>query len=285
MEEIQETPFLNREVGFFVKKGGCIMLYRYTTLFIILIVTFTINPSLTQPVCAESLVQSTTDTRVVVAMHVGQAEIQKLVPAPWQVVSIPGGPLKGSNFFIVFTDTFFVQDAQGKPDKDGVTRKVGFAVPAKHTQTGEMATVVTGGFTANIQEVPGPYKDFVQATIRREQTYKGVNVEPAASEDFWEVRDARGVVVMELRIHYQQALPSRAKLEQKNYSGAQPSFFRIYRVDQAMDIVKSVPAGINRVQNYQLHMDVPELKKLFDGTEQLVAVAVIPLYVRQIFLP
>ena len=30
---------------------------------------------------------------------------------------------------------------------------------------------------------------------------------------------------------------------------------------------------------------VPELSKLLDGTEQLVAVTVIPLYVRQVFLP
>ena len=97
------------------------------------------------------------------------------------------------------------------------------------------------------------------------------------------MRDALGVVI-ELRIQYQQAPLSRAKSEQKNYSGAEPSFFRIYRVDQAADIVKSIPAGIDRVQNYQLRVAVPELKKLFDGTEQLVAVSVIPLYVRQIFL-
>jgi hypothetical protein len=32
-------------------------------------------------------------------------------------------------------------------------------------------------------------------------------------------------------------------------------------------------------------MTLLELSKLFDGTEQLVAVAVIPLFVRQIFLP
>ena len=185
---------------------------------------------------------------------------------------------------IVFIDTFLVQDAQGKPDNGAITRKVVFAVPAKHTQTGEMAAVVTGGFTGNINEVPGPYKSFVQATIRREQTQKGVNVEPVAGGDFWEVRDSRGVVI-ELRIQYQQAPLSRAKLDQKNYSGAEPSFFRIYRVDTATDIVKSIPAGIDRVQNYQLRVAVPELKNLFNGTEQLVAVTVVPLYVRQIFLP
>ena len=109
-------------------------------------------------------------------------------------------------------------------------------------------------------------------------------MEIGVGEDFWEVRDARGVVI-ELRIQYQQALLSRAKSEQKMYSGVEPSFFRIYRLDQATDIVKSIPAGIDRVQNYQFRVSVPELKKLFDGTEKLVAVTVIPLYVRQIFLP
>jgi len=233
---------------------------------------------------AETLVQSTVDTRLTVALRVGQAEIQKLVPPPWQVTPIPGGPLKEANLFVVFIDSFLVQNAQGKPDQGGVTRKVVFAVPAKHTQTGEMATVITGGFTGNIDEVPGPYKGFVQATIRREQTHKGVNMEIGVGEDFWEVRDTRGGVI-ELRVQYQQALPLRAKSEQKIYSAVEPSFFRIYRADTATDIVKSVPAGIDRLKNYQFRVAVPELKKLFDGTEQLVAVSVIPLYVRQIFLP
>ncbi len=260
------------------------MLYKYIAVFLILGFSLASNLSLTQPVYAETLVQSTADTRLVVAMRVGQAELQKLVPAPWQVTPIPGGPVKEANFMIVFIDSFLVQDAQGKPDQGGITRKVVFAVPAKHTQTGEMASVITGGFTANIDEVPGPYKDFVQAAIRREQTRKGVNMEIGVCEDFWEVRDARGVVI-ELRIQYQQALLSRAKSEQKIYSGVEPSFFRIYRLDQATDIVKSIPAGIDRVQNYQFRVAVPELGKLFDGTEQLVAVSVTPLYVRQIFLP
>ena len=159
-----------------------------------------------------------------------------------------------------------------------------FAVPAKHTQTSEMATVNSGGFTADVQNVPGPYKTYGHATIRREQAYKGANIEAGVSDDFWEVRDARGGII-ELRVQYQSALPSRAKSEQKIYSAVEPGFFRIYRTDTATDIVKSVPAGIDRVKNYQFRVAVPELSKLFDGTEQLVAVGVVPLYVRQIFLP
>lgn len=260
------------------------MLTKYIAVFIILGISLAGNLSFTKPVCAETLVQSTAETRLMVALRVGQAELQKLVPPPWQIMTIPGGPFKEANFFIVFIDMFLVQDAQGKPDMGGIGRLVGLAVPVKHTQTGEVATIMVGGFMANISNVPGPYKNYVGATIRREQTYKGANLEAGVGEDFWEVRDTRGGTI-ELRVQYQRALPSRAKSEQKLYSAVEPSFFRIYRMETATDLLKSIPVGINRVQNYQLRVAVPELSKLFDGTEQLVGIAAIPLYVRQVFLP
>jgi len=56
-------------------------------------------------------------------------------------------------------------------------------------------------------------------------------------------------------------------------------------VETATDIVKSIPAGIDRVQNYKLRVAVPELSKLINGTEQLVGVAIYPLYLRQVFPP
>src|SRR4030042_6903138 len=260
------------------------MLTKYIAVFFILGISLAGNLFFNQPVCAETLVQSTAETRLTVVLRVGQAELQKLVPAPWQVMSLPGGPLKEANFFIIFIDAFLVQDAQGKPDKGGTNRGVVFGAPTKQTQTGEMAFVVTGGFTPNIDNGPGPYKNYVQAPIRREQTHKGANLESGVGEDFWEVRDARGGSI-ELRVQYQLALPSRAKAEQKIYSAVEPSFFRLYRFEQAPDMLKSIPAGINRVQNYQLRVTVPELSRLFDGTEQLVGITTTPLYVRQVFLP
>ena len=147
-----------------------------------------------------------------------------------------------------------------------------------------MATIVIGGLASNTLNVPGPYKTFVQATLRREQTYKGANIEAGLVDDFWEVRDTRGGGI-DLRVQYQRAIPSRAKSEMKPYSAVEPSFFRIYRADAATDIAKSIPAGIDRVQNYQLRVTVSELGKLFDGTEQLVGIVVSPVLLRQIFLP
>jgi hypothetical protein len=260
------------------------MLNKYIAVSLFLAIILVGNLSLAPTVWAENLVQSTVETRLVVALRVGQPEVQKLVPAPWQVDPPPAGPLKDANFMFVFIDQFLVQDPQGKPDMGGINRYVVLSVPVKHTQTGEMAPLVTGGFTPDIRNVPGAYKTATQSTVKRELTNKGNNIEPGVADDFWEVRKPRGGSI-ELRVQYQQALPLRAKSEQKVYSGVEPSFFRIYRSETATDVLKSIPANINRVQNYQLRVTMPGLKNLFDGSEQLVGIVAYPLFLRQIFLP
>jgi hypothetical protein len=260
------------------------MLYRYVAVLLLLGVGLLGNVSLTQPVWAETHVQSLALTQVVVALRVGQAELQKWVPAPWEVTSIPAGPLKGANLSLVFIDVLLLRDGQGKPDLGGINRQVVLGVSAKNTQTGELAPFTIGGLGSNKLNVPGPYKNFVHATLRREQTYRGADTQAGEGEDFWEVRDTHGGVI-ELRVQYQRGLPSRAKSEMKMHSSVEPGFFRIYRIDGTTDIIRSIPAAIDRVQKYQLRVNVPELGKLFDGTEQLVGIAVSPAYLREVFLP
>ena len=60
----------------------------------------------------ETHFQLTTETKLVVALSVGQADFQKLVPTPFQ----------GTNISIVFIYGFLIYDDQGKPDKCGVNR-------------------------------------------------------------------------------------------------------------------------------------------------------------------
>jgi hypothetical protein len=52
-----------------------------------------------------------------------------------------------------------------------------------------------------------------------------------------------------------------------------------------MDVVRSLSAGIDRVQSYEFRVTAAELRELFDGSEQLVSIATVPWYLRQIFLP
>ena len=234
---------------------------------------------------ADNLVQSIMETRLVLGFRVGQEELKKLLPASWQVNPAPGGPMKDANLFLVLIDPLLFVDAEGKPDAAAFNRYVVFSVPAKNMQTGEIATVIiTGGVASPTSNVPGPYKTNVMGTIKREQTYKGANTEIGIVDDVWEVRDTQGGS-MEVRIQYERALPVRTKQEQKLYSSIEPTFYRIYRQEYAVDLVKSIPVGVDRIKNYRFNVAMPKVKNLFDGSEQLLGVVAYPVFLRQIFLP
>ena len=234
---------------------------------------------------AEKLVGSNVDNRTVVAFRVGQAELQSWLPAPWQVNPIAGGPLKEANLYVIFVDRLLGLDAQGKPAAGGTFRVVALAVPAKNAQTGESAPFVIRIFAPHEDlDLYNPYKNTVRATIRKEQTLKSADLGPGTGSELWELRDSAGEM-LQFQMEYQRAVPSRAKQESKPRSAVVPTFYRIYRIDQGTDLVKSIPAGVDRVQNYQFRVTMSELSKLFDGTEQLVGILVIPWYVRQISLP
>ncbi len=60
--------------------------------------------SSTRPSSAETLVQQNVDTRVVLAFRVGQAGLQRWLPAPWQVDPVATGPSKGASLTVSFID-------------------------------------------------------------------------------------------------------------------------------------------------------------------------------------
>ena len=223
---------------------------------------------------AETPVGSNVDTRVVVALQVRPEALPQWVAAPWQVNPVAAGPSKGANLSVVFVDQHLVQDADGKPVAAGVNRIMALTVPGKHSGTGATASVVARIYSSEPSYVPGPYKNGVPATIRRERTLRGSSTEPQSGREIWTINAAGGAA--ELQFDYQGGLPSRSQSESKVYSGVEPTFFRIYRVDQGTDVVKSVPEGIDRVQNFRLSIGIPELAKLFDGSERVVSVTVIP---------
>jgi hypothetical protein len=68
-------------------------------------------------------------------------------------------------------------------------------------------------------------------------------------------------------------------------SSVEPDIFFNYKDDYASDLVKSIPAGIDRVQYYKFRTTIPELHKMFDGSEKLIGILVNPCRVRQRFRP
>ena len=112
----------------------------------------------------------------------------------------------------------------------------------------------------------------------------GADFDPGTGSEAWLVQDQAGGI-LKFRMNYRRALPTRSRGEARPHSNIDPTFFRMYRYDQLMDVVKSVPDDIDRVSSHHLRVTIKELRELFNGSEQLVGIALIPWYGRQTFLP
>jgi len=204
------------------------------------------------------------------------------LPAPWQVAPISRGAFEGTNLLVIFNDALLNQDAEGRPAPDAINRYAGFVIPATHPDTGEPANFPVRILAVHPQSIPGRYRTAVQATARREQTVSAEGIETVVTDHF-EFRDAGGEVVLDLQ--YRRGTPARTQSQVNVRSAVEPAIHRIHQLDQLVDLVRSVPAGIDRAQNCRLRVTVPELSDLFDGEEQLVSIAVNPWHLRQVVEP
>src|SRR5574341_256264 len=196
------------------------MAYRCSAAVFLLWITSVGTLSGTRPAWAETLTGSNVETRLVLALRVNQAALQGWLPAPWQVNPIAAAPSKDANLVVTFVDRLLGQDAEGKLHGSGICRVVALTVPAKHPQTGESAPFVIRIYESDLHEIPGDFKNSVQATVRREQRQKGTNVEIGEGRDVWEMRDTAGGTI-DLQIEYRRALPSRTKTEVKPRSAVE----------------------------------------------------------------
>lgn len=230
---------------------------------------------------AEALVANVADTRTTLAFSVSEAAAQDWLPAPWKTAPLPKGPFKGANLLLVCIDRLLHQDADGKPKAGGSYRMVVLVVPAMNPETGDKAPFITRVYSP--QGAPGPYKNSLEATVSRTSSSEGTAANAGTGSDSWTVGQSGGT--MELRVEYEKAVPKRLQREMRPRSAVDPTLLRIYRYEQLIDVVKSIPAGTDRAPSHYVRVSIPELAALFDGNEQLVGIAVIPWYSRQTFLP
>jgi hypothetical protein len=227
---------------------------------------------------AETLLESSLFYRIYLAFSVDQEAAQEWLPAPWKVVPVPKGPFKGANLYVIFDDKFIMQDAAGKPYMGGGTYCLSALVAfAKNQQSGEVLPFVTRIYW--FFDDPSSYKNAVKATVSREASIKGATPESGAGTEVWKVEDSAGGMI-EFRMDYQRALPTRKMHEFKVSSSVDTNILFTYKDDAATDVVKSIPDGIDRVKNYKFRVTMTELRKMFDGSEKLVGILVNPSRVR-----
>lgn len=226
-----------------------------------------------------SLLNSTIDTKIQVRFQAEESRVQRRLPAPWEVAASAEDVHFGTNLLVIFNDVLLKQDGDGAPAPDAVNRFVAFLIPAVDPKTGERSVFMTRIFSAHTAAVPGRYRNALLADITREQVVTGTGVDTACTERFAVSCPDGGTI--ELRLRYRRGIPSRVAWPTTMRSAADPSIVRLYRSEALIDVVKSLPAGVDRVEDYALRVTVPEFGDLFDGSERLVSIAAVPWFVRQ----
>lgn len=229
----------------------------------------------------EKAAGSNVDTRLGMSFKVSDAAVRKLLPEGWEVSPASSGPSQGANLNVSIVNMVSAYDAEGKPTTP--YRGVAFVVPAKKKGTDATVPMVAGGlFTSNY--APGAYGVFLPARITIDHK-TGVGLDGKTTvEQTWQLR-ADGGHTIDIHVQYTAGVPAISKVEQRVYSAAKPDFFRIYRFEQATEVVRSVPLNVDRVARVSFKATGDKFGALFDGTEQLVSVTAIPWYSRQVTLP
>ena len=225
--------------------------------------------------------------RLMLGFRVKPDLVQQQLPAPWQLHPVDKGPLQGANFFVILLGRVRDEDAAGQPRARGANRIINFVAPAQHPQSGQTASVILDGFASNPVNVPGVFQAYRAATVQMEHTIKGRAVDVEDVTDVWEVQEATGPGGLQLRLRSQRQLSTqtRERGEAQVLSARDPTLWQRHTFDAVAAVLKSVPEGTDRVQEYHFRLTGPEYRELFDGSEQLIGISVTSWYMRQVFGP
>lgn len=231
---------------------------------------------------AEKPVGTYGELRTVLSFKVPDANAQKLLPEGWQLSPASTGPSKDANLNVVLIDVLTVQNPDGSPGE--TYRAAVLVVPAKKKGTDATVAMVVGGLASTPGSVPGAYGNFTLASTTVD---RHIHTDPAGKsnvEEAWEFKGDGGDAI-QLQLQFVRGVAARSKLEVMPHSGVKPDFYRIYRIEQAADVVRSTATGTDRAEKYVFKATGAKLSPLFDGSEQLVSITSLPFYTRQISLP
>jgi hypothetical protein len=229
---------------------------------------------------AEKFVGGNVDARTTLAFKAPDAAVRKVLPEGWDLDVANSGPAKDINLRLTFIDRLTAHDAEGKA-LDPV-RVPTLSIPAKKSGSETRGTMLFLIYSSSAGGVPGPYGVSIQANTNMEKRVRIDRSGAATVEESWELQSQNGDSI-QLQIQYVRGTMATGKAEQLMYSAAKPGFYRIYRSEQAVDIVRG--PGADHVQKIVFKASGPKLAPLFDGSEQLIGVTSMPWYARQTYLP
>ena len=225
------------------------------------------------------------EQRTYVFLQVAANAAQAFLPAGWAVNPPAAGATKDANLVLVLIDRKLALTPDGKPLQSGTNRLLVLLVPGKNTQTGEAANMVVGGYSADPAGAPGAYKVYGAGSVNVDRVEKSADTPAGTVEESWAVKgpDGNG---LDLHVVFTRGVPAMSSFDLRIFSAADPKFYRMYRGDQVVDVLRSVNTGVNRVQRVELKASGSgKLVNAINGSEKIIAINAMPFYRRLTFLP
>lgn len=256
--------------------------YRLAVIRHFFIFVVSISMLASQPVRAETFVGSNVDSRIVVALKVNDDAVQAMLPDDWSMIPFPDGPLGGANALLILIDRHIARDAEGKPLDPSTYR--GVALVGLGKQDGSDTVRV---YVLRIYATPedyDPYGNAVRSEISRTAGIDSTGNDGAKVTEAWSVKPEGGGELM-VNFSYVAGTPSWGSDEAFPYSNVNPDFHRIYRYDQLADLAMSEALGKTLEGEISVQSSISELNEMIDGSERVVGVVYVPMYVRELYLP
>ncbi len=252
---------------------------KFTVGAVALAVTF----STAAAAIAETKLWSTVESRIILGFKVDDTAVQATMPDGWKAITLPKGPFAGVNLLVVFMDRHLILDSEGKPQESssnpvaalmsyGVSKDVE-GVRAYITRTYENSPVVN------------PMGNSVEALITRDGQKTVAADNSVERTEIWSVKPDGGGSI-DFSLSYDSAgLSWTEDGKSRPYSSAMPEYSHIYQYDQAAELVMNTKTGYKLSNEWEFSLSVPEFADLFNGSEELIAILNIPVYVRDVFEP
>jgi hypothetical protein len=231
---------------------------------------------------ASTTVESSSEVRFQLDLHVPDAALAAYLPAGWVPNVAAQGPAKDANLRAVFIDRVTINGPDGKPVGKGSNRLVYLAAPVKDP-TGANVQLIIGGLTEDPADAPGPFGNYLLATTH--------NMARSTSSGGTDTQDwafaAAGGEHIEMHIKYERGVANRGNpSDTRFYSAKNPTFFQISHQEQVLDILRNATTNPpDRVKEFSFKASGGGWAKLFDGTERVLSWDNILWIQRSVLLP
>jgi len=217
---------------------------------------------------AQTLVESSLETRFQLDLHVPDAALSRFLPVGWSVNMATRGPAKDANLRAIFIERLTVNDPDGRPVGDGTGILVYLTVPAT-TPDGDNVQLVIGGITDDAADAPGPFGVYLPGTVHTLKRMTSMGAGPVVETQDWSFAAASGEQ-LELHVTFERGVGNRGSArDTRYYSADDPSHYEISRQQQVLDILRNVTTNPpDRVREFSFTAGGGSYASLFDGSQQ-----------------